>query len=329
VDAESLVDLLGRSLREPGFEQVFAALRTRQRPALDPTDRDEMYDWLLVRRQGVELGFVDEVYFTAGPKWKRRRDPNALVLCQIYFYTQREDISTFGGRLPYGLEWRDNRSQVRRKLAALESRARHYRKDVWDTPEFRMVVDYKKAGQTIDSILCERHIQPWPEEGRRQPVLDMAGWVSLFGMPASSPELKQKLRPLDVLKRIDEEDEDHEIDFIFDCGLEMYFTEAKNLKLKSRPVPTKRKDLVFGAARFLRSRDLDGRQWAGDLPFALRFDDTQETLFTKVGRKPDAQEDEDFSGFALWHFPEASLHVMYSNVENHLMRVMIMAPGFA
>ena len=328
MDAVELLALIGHRADEPSIPAVLAALGTRRRPELDLEDRDALVDWVLVRRKGIEFGFADEACFRAEPKWKRRRKPGALILHQIYFYTKREDIADFTGALPFELRWNDNRTTVRRKLAAFQDTARFYRKDVWDVPNFRIVVDYKRDFKSIDSILCLRPLQPWPEEGRRQPQLNMAGWVALFGLPAQSKALQTKLRPLDLMKRITEEDDEKEIDFIFDCGLEMYFTEAKNLKLNPRPTPTKRKELVFGAVRFLRSRELDGRKWSGELPFGLTFDDTQEQLFAKVGRKPDEQGDEDFSGFALWHFPEAGLHVMYSNVENHLLRVMIMAPGF-
>ena len=60
----------------------------------------------------------------------------------------------------------------------------------------------------------------------------------------------------------------------------------------------------------------------------LSFDDTQLAMIKKVGRPPDDQEDEDFEGYALWHLPEFSLHVGYDNIENHLLRVTLMAPGY-
>src|ERR1700704_7071781 len=105
MDATQLIALLGHTADDPVVESAFVALRTLRRPALDPRDRDAFYDWVLVRRQGVELGFVDKVFYEAGPKTNRRRKGIPLVLCQIYFYTKREDISDYQGTLPQGLKW--------------------------------------------------------------------------------------------------------------------------------------------------------------------------------------------------------------------------------
>lgn len=48
-----------------------------------------------------------------------------------------------------------------------------------------------------------------------------------------------------------------------------------------------------------------------------------------VGRQPDEQEDDDLDGYALWHFPNYDLHVLYDNMKNRLLRVTLMAPGFS
>jgi hypothetical protein len=64
------------------------------------------------------------------------------------------------------------------------------------------------------------------------------------------------------------------------------------------------------------------------LPFGLRFDDSPEWLEHRVGSAPYRRKDGPLTGHALWHFDRASLHVVYSTVENHLFRVMLMAPGY-
>ena len=47
----------------------------------------------------------------------------------------------------------------------------------------------------------------------------------------------------------------------------------------------------------------------------------------KVGLPADKQADQPFTGYVLWHFPDYSLHVFYSTMENLILRVRIMAPG--
>jgi hypothetical protein len=328
MDADRLIELLGRRSDDPLVESVFVELRTRRRPELDAEDRDAVRDWVLVRREGVEIGVVDEAFHNAEPVSRRRRRGVPLLVCQIYFYTARDDISDFKGALPFGLNWRDSRAEARQKLQQHEDRRRSYITDTWDVPEYRMTVEYKKGNKSIASVLCQLLVKPWPERGRKQPDLRVADWLALFGEPQSSAALRRQLRPLDLAARLDEEDEKGEVEFLKECGLQLYFTEAKNLKRVRMAARAKKNDLVFGAVEFFRSRVEDAREWTGELPVGLTFDDTQSTTVEKVGREPDERKDERFSGIARWHFPELSLEVMYNNIENHVVRISLMAPGF-
>src|SRR5262245_59568218 len=126
MDADPLIDLLGRRADDPAVEAAFVDLRTLRRPQLDPRIRDAYLDWVLVRKQGVELGFVDEVYFQAGDRWKRRRKGVSLNVRQIYFYSKRDDIVDFTGKLPFGLKWADDRDAARRKLSGVGATGRFY-----------------------------------------------------------------------------------------------------------------------------------------------------------------------------------------------------------
>ncbi len=177
VDADRLLPLLGRRSDEPEVEAAFVELRTRRRPELDPEDPDALRDWVLVRRQGVELGFIDEAYFNADKEWKRRRELTALLLYQVYFYTADAElqITQFTGRLPFGLEWSDDRKEVRRKLQSYEPFRRSYRRDAWQLPQFAISVTYKNANRAVDSVICQSDLKPWPEEGRAQPALSVRG----------------------------------------------------------------------------------------------------------------------------------------------------------
>jgi hypothetical protein len=330
VDADQLVPLLGHRSDEPEVEAAFVELRTRRRPELDPEDPDALRDWVLVRRQGVELGFIDEAYFNADKEWRRRRNLSSLILYQVYFYTAYKDVAQFTGKLPFGLEWSDDRKEVRRKLHDRKQFLRSYRRDAWELPQFWMTVSYKKANKSVDSVVCQIDLKPWPEDGRLQPNLTVGDWLELLGLPATAMNLRQRIRPLDLAQRIADEEDEGEVNFRYECGLELVFTAARNLKgpyrtrLGRRPPET----LVLGAVRFFRSRGLDARQWNGELPFGLAFDDSQRSSQAKIRRKPDEQKDDDLDGYAEWRFREYSLHVMYDNMKNRLLRISIMAPGF-
>jgi hypothetical protein len=328
MDADRLLRLLGRQADDPLVESVLVELRTQRRPELDLEDRDAVRDWVLVRREGVEIGVIDQAYLEAAPASRRRRKGVPLIVCQIYFYTARDDIADFKGALPFGLRWQDSRAEARRKLRDHEDRRRSHTTDTWDVPGFRITVEYKSGGESIASVLCQILVKPWPEKGRKQPQLSTAAWIALLGEPQSSAVLRRQLRPLDLAAQLEGEDEPGELEFLKECGVQLYFTEAKNLKRVKMAARAKRTDLVFGAVEFFRRRAEDAREWTGELPARLTFDDTPETMIFKVGREPDERTDERFTGIARWHRPEGSLEVIYNNIENHLVRISLMAPGF-
>jgi hypothetical protein len=329
VDADRLLGLMGLHNDDSAIERAFVDLRTRRRPELDPDDRDAFYDWICVRKEGVELGFVDETFHRARERWRRRRKGAKLVLFQVYFYTQRDDILTFPGRLPFGLSWADTRDKVRQRLAAHEGARRSYVRDTWTLDNYLITATYKSKTNSLDSIVCQLDHLPWPEEGRMQPAVAIHDWIGLLGSAAQSFALESRLQPLNLARAIADAEDDHEIDFRYECGLELHFTDPADLILTKKGVFPKASQLVLGAVRFFRGRELDARQWTGELPFGLSFDATQEALIAAVGRQPDEQEDDDLDGYAMWHFPNFDLHVLYDNVKNRLLRVTLMAPGFS
>ena len=64
------------------------------------------------------------------------------------------------------------------------------------------------------------------------------------------------------------------------------------------------------------------------MPLGLSFDDSQTRIVERVGREPDERRDFDRNGFVIWHFDQYSLRAEYSNIQNRLLRVTIMAPGY-
>jgi hypothetical protein len=328
VDADPIIALLGRPADDPAVTAAFLALKTRRRPALDPEDRDALRDWVLVRRQGVELGFVDAVWFRAGEPQHRRRAGVPILLNQVYFYRDRDDITAFAGRLPFGLAWSDSRDLARQRMQPWEATRRSYRTDCWDAPQCRLVVAYRDQDTALDNVLCLIREHDWPEDGRIQPRIGIADWIASFGLAVSSALLAQRLLPLPLGVRLAAGDDEHEVDFRHACGLELYLADTKDLKHRAAPYGPQGEGPVLAAAQFLRSREFDARQWRGELPCGLTFDDTQETLFNKVGGAPVLHEDEQFSGRVRWQLPGMDLEVLYNNIENHLLRIMIMAPGY-
>ncbi|GAB2909743.1 hypothetical protein GCM10027093_54820 [Paraburkholderia jirisanensis] len=306
-------------------ERFFDNLATFQRPELDSQEEDRWYDWLLIKKQGIELGFVSKPYFEAQPRYDWKRGP--LICCQVYFYRAgfngRLDIHGYGGALPYGLSFTDSRDVVRSKLSNFAVRSA-VQTDRWDTPTGKLHVRYAASNDAIDSVVIALPIHAWSEDSRTALSMPIARWHQLFGEAPTSTVLAQALAPLDVDARMQEQEEEREVDFTLECGLELYFEDLRQLRLPR----TAGQGLGLGAVKFFRARDREAREWLGELPYGLAFEDSPERLFQKLGRAPDRHQDGRLTGFALWHFDEASLHVLYSNLDNQLQRITLMAPGY-
>lgn len=326
-DASNLIDKLGQIGNESSFGPLIESLGSVALPGLDDDDEAQHYDWVLIRKKGIELGFADAAYFNGRPQAFWRKE--GLVFNQVTFYSDsREGVTAFTGRLPFALAMSDSRPQVREKLATHEASRRSYLTDCWDIEGQRWVIAYTEDKQGIDSVHVKLSIRPLDEAQRLQPKVSVERWFTMFGRPADDPELLQTLSPLDLLARIEENEDEREVDFISECGLELYFEETRRLQLPSDRLTAEQKALVFGAVKFFRARDLEAREYLGDLPFALDFNDSPSMLAQKVGAAPTERRDGKLTGHAIWHLEDCSLQVLYSVIENHLFRITLMAPGY-
>lgn len=316
---KNFASLLGTSATDLALERFFVALNTVERPSIQ-VDEDEdtkHYDWVLVRRQGIEIGFADSIYFNGGVAPLFGDDSNLICTQLTYFAADaREHIAQWIHHLPHDLSFTDNREGVRLKLNAFEKTRKSYITDRWDIGRYKLIVSYFKDSGLIETIHLKLPIASYPEKHRDQPeklsLLTANKWVSLFNHAENEEELSSLLAPLS-LKTAIEDGEGREADFVNDCGLELGFF-----------APTKQLSLV----KFYRARDREARQWLGELPFSLDFDDSPEMLWEKVKYEPEKRSDGSTTGHALWHFEKFSLHVLYSTIENQLFRVTLMRPGY-
>ncbi len=307
---------------DPTIVELLNALNTPNRPQLsdDPAEEGGFCDWVLVRRKGVELGFADSAWFNAEPRM--RWGTGDLILTQVYFYTAFDDVQTFEGELPFGLNWGDDREKARQKLSAFESARHSGITDTWDTDLCRITVQYKDDFKSLDRIFCRVDPKPMPPEVDVEPPA-LETLQHSFGLQPIDPAFRALWGPAFQTKR----QFPTMLDMTRTLGVELYFQKAKELDLlyPDGKLPA---GLVFAAVRFLADRQDDAAGWKGALPEGLSFDDSPEELFQKIPTPPDARNDAELIGSARWHRPTYSLHVLYSHVDNRLLRVTLAAPGY-
>ncbi len=326
-----ILSLLGEAARSDAMEQSFALLNTLKRPSIESDEAGDdvpRYDWVLVRRKGIELGFVDRAYFEAEAEYNWGDNEN-LMLNQLTFFnaSARDDVQGWQDTLPYGLEFADTRLTVTSKLAAYEAKHRSGTRECWDVGQHRLVVSFFPGDKGIETVHLKMLIKPWDERGREQPQLGIEQWQSLFGESADSEIFSAAIAPLGVLERIEEDEDEREVSFLRECGIELYFEKRTLLKLDGKP-KTPGRELVFAAIKFFRARDREARQWTGELPLGLDFDQSVDQIIAALRVSPARREESEMTGFALWHFPDFSLHVLYSAIDNNLLRISMMAPGY-
>jgi hypothetical protein len=322
---DKLLSLLGRVASDVEVQAALANVDVRAQPEIappeNPNDEPVWFDWLLSSPHGVEFGFVDEAYLLAHAPNLRGR--GRLALSQLYFYGDHSGVSPYRGDLPFNLVLSDDQREVRRKLSAFDAVRRSYVRDVWDLPEYRLIVTYAAGASRISSVLCLLRPSPWPQAAPEPPLPRPNQIVELFGHRRESPAFVTTFSPLGLQASGLGVDRQRVADLRRTHGFELYFRPAGAAGTDAAGT-----GMVFAAIKLYRDRDLDAHGYKGELPLDIRFDDPQNIIFDKIGRAPNWQKNADLQGFAVWHFPTVSLHLLYSNLENYLLRVTLMQHGF-
>jgi hypothetical protein len=210
------------------------------------------------------------------------------------------------------------------KLGKYDSERRSYIRDVYDLPTYRMILSYAIPMNGLAAVVMTRLPAPWPKIDAPTPQMPTIEAIkAALGENISGRRFLDAFGAFDVRTRVDGLLVERSLDFKEEFGFALYFRESKLLRLVD-----KQPGLVLGAVRFYRERDLDARQWRGELPFAIDFEDSPGVVFDRVPAPPAAREDEFLMGSGLWRFSDWDLHVLYSTYENVILRVTVMAPGY-
>ena len=178
---------------------------------------------------------------------------------------------------------------------------------------YRLGITYGDDGQRVDRLVCR--VLPAPIARAAtvsypplRSILDAFGrdvhdtrFAALWGSALSGERIRQA-------------SEDAGIDLTEDYGATLGFAGAGKMA-------------GFRAITLHRNRDAESAGWAGELPGGLDFDDSPEMLFAKIGAQPVQHGDTALTGHAVWHFEDSTLHVLYSNLDNRLLRIKLIAPG--
>jgi hypothetical protein len=320
MQAETILRLLGRPSTDPGIEQVFDQFKIRRRPqvTVDEDDADgpvvQNQDWLKNRNAGVELGFEDQATFTGAPTLTPGKVP--MLLTQVYFYGDHPEMKPYVDALPFGILLSDDRAAVRARMARFESVRRSWVRDTWELDDYRLTVSYADKGARIGFLLCTLPLPSSTFSDDAVTLPSLEDLLSVLGRPMNDPQLRKVVKPLQMDKYLQNSGSTVIAMMRKEYGLELHFGGVSSMDASA-----------FNNLYLYRDREADARGWRGSLPCGLAFDDSPEVMFRKMPRKADDVSEEDFEGFAMWHFPDYSLQVRYSTMYNWILSLQILAPG--
>ncbi|WP_341645988.1 hypothetical protein [Thauera sp. SDU_THAU2] len=303
----------GEVADSPRMEEIFRQLNTLKRPQLPDDDPYAFYDWVLVRRQGVELGFVEENYHLG--KAKHLWGTGRLLFAQVYYYAGFDDVERCETPLPYGLSWEDSRENVRsRMIPAANTLHSSSISDTWDVPEgYRLTVTYGGNPIHAERMVCQQvPILLRPSQPVAPPTLDQiivhwgdsvaqTDWRALWSHRLDNDAVRQGV-------------DSGEIDLTDSFGATLHIESDNGAPL-------------LRAISLHSNREADSVGWRGHLPQGLDFEDSPDILFQKIRKQPVSTSQGNITGHAVWNFPDYTLHVLYSCVDNRLMRIKLIAPG--
>lgn len=325
MNPNELLKLLGLYNTDALVETALRQYAVRNRPEVEIEQEDadgpivETYSWVKNSRAGIEFGFDDDAAWIGLDETEFGKRP--MVLTQIYLYGRHDGVRPYQEPLPFGLQLSDDRVAVRKKLDRFEATRHSHITDAWDTQEFRMAVAYANGESCIDFLVCMLREPPLPAFGYAlTPVPSVDTMVALLGRPLDDSAVRLAFGTLGLTGRIDEIKDTGEADFLNPYGFLLEFAVLDETNNPSA------KDFLLSSMTFVDERELGARRWPGGLPYGIRFGDSPETVVKKLGRRPDIQNDSDFSGNAIWYELKLTVNVLYDTMENRALRVTVTAP---
>lgn len=309
-----LLDYLGRDSEDRTvIELLENTLATYGKPDFDDEDERDVYDWVLVRRKGVEIGFVDRAYHEGKPYYAWYSE--GAILAQVYFYCGFDDVAPYVGELPNKITWQDDRTTVLAKMqTSIGFRRQSSLSDVWEFDDYLLTMNYNEETQLVERIVFHLKNPPLPTPKDIAPP-DFITLAKHLYQPITNPDFINLWQGHLDDDALTEANEDDEIDLTESYGLKLHIANQTG------------EPLLQGIS-FYANREMDSVGWQGLLPFDIRFDDSPKVLLNKINQTPREIDVDVNDGYAVWDFDDFSMHVLFSTFKNEILRVQISSPIF-
>ena len=309
----NVISILGKSIDSDEMNALFDELETMHRPVFNKNDDEQdVYEWILVKRKGIELGFVDKNYYLGLPDYTWYQD--GCLLAQVYFYHSFEGVANCVYPLPFNIDWKDNREQVIDKMQAFSDSHKASFTDTWEIDNILLTINYDEKSNLVNRAVCQLNLPPLiPPEAIIPPdFIILAKYLVENIDTPSFINLWQGYLEDSMISSAYESDQ---IDLTSSYGIKLNTSSQTG-------------ELLLHSIRFYANREEDSVGWQGKLPFGIEFSDSPNQLFEKINYAPREKKDDIVDGYAVWDFDNYTLHVLYSNFTNKIQCVTVMSPSF-
>lgn len=309
----NFISTLGKSINSEEMSALFDELQTMHRPTFNPyDDEQDVYEWVLVKRKGIELGFIDKNYYLGKPDYTWYQED--CLLAQIYFYKGVEGVADCLYSPPFDIDWSDSREQVIYKMQPFSDSHKASFTDTWKVDNVLITINYDSESDLVNRVVCQITLPPLiPPEGLIPPDFIVLAKYLVEDIDTSDfINLWQGYLEKNIISNAYEDDQ---IDLTSSYGLKLNTSSQSG-------------ELLLYSIRFYANREEDSVGWQGKLPFGIEFSDSPNQLFDKIIYVPRERHDSIVDGYAVWDFENYTLHVLYSNFTNQIQCVTVMVPSF-
>ncbi|WP_445978761.1 hypothetical protein [Stenotrophomonas muris] len=325
VHIQAVTALFGRSATDPAVTAVLQSLGVRRRPELARPAKSPYEAILRVSGQGMLFSFSERNYWN-GRSVASHGKSGELIFTNVAVTAGIPDVMRrYEGGLPFGLQWEDDRTTARERLATagFADRLHAGRRDAWWLPDHRIRLTYqaeciKQAGACgIFDISLGIPMRPLSRASATHDYPSAEQVLAVLGKSTDGTDFQAVFRDLGLASLMAEASSEV-VDRADEHGFILYFGSGRGLP-GSHP--------VCAGISFVRDRLENSRAWAGPLPFGLQFDDPPSILEERMGQRASRWRDEGTFGSASWSLPGLQVSVNFDSLDNCLESVRVIAEG--
>ena len=325
MDLQAIMALFGRSADDPAVTTMLQSLGVKRRPELARPARSPYEAVLRASGLGMLFSFSERSYWN-GQSIASHGKSGVLVFTNVAVTSGIPDVMRrYQGVLPFGLQWEDDRTTARAKLAAAGGGDRLHagRRDAWWLPDYRIRLTYQPARiqRAAEPGIFDVSVGiPMPSLARASTMQEYPSAeqvLAVLGKSTGDADFQAVFRDLGLASLMAEASSEV-VDRADEHGFILYFDSRRGVP-GSHPVCT--------GISFVRDRLGNSRAWAGPLPFGLQFDDPPSILEERMDQRASRWRDEGTFGSARWSLPGLQVSVNFDSLDNCLESVRVIVEG--